>query len=151
MYGKDEAKLLKKQFWMAFGMVMKPNFSAEGLKVNWVNYNTEVKDILFKTDATNKKVSISIQIHHPDEGIRELYWEQFLEFKSLLHSILEEEWEWDEVTFDEYGKQYSSINISTKGNIFNKDQWQEIFSFLKERLLKLDEFWSDAKDIFKSL
>lgn len=151
MYGKDESKLLKKQFWTAFGMVMKPYFSVDGLKINWINYKTGVKDIYFKTDATNKKVSVSIELHHLDDGIRELYWEQFLEFKSLLHSILEEEWIWAPNQFDVFGKAYAKIYIETMGNIYNQNEWQNMFAFLKPRLLKLDEFWVDAKEILKSL
>jgi len=151
VYGKDESKILKKQFWTAFGTVMKPHLSAEGFKINWINYKTGVKHILFKTNASKKEVSISIELHHPDESIRELYWEQFLEFKSLFHSIMGEEWIWDDKIFDDYDKSYSSIHISTKGNIFNNEQWQDMFAFLKPRLIKLDEFWSDAQDVFKSL
>lgn len=151
MYSKDEVKLLKTQFWTAFGMVMKPHLSTEGLRINWVNYKTGVKDIVFKTDASKKEISISIQLHHDDVGIRELYWEQFLEFKSLFHSIVEEEWDWNDIAYNEYDEPYSSISISSKGNIFDKDQWQDMFAFLKARLLKLDEFWSDAQEIFKSL
>lgn len=151
MYGKDEAKLLKKEFWTAFGMVMKPHLSADGLKINWINYKTGVKDILFKTDANKKLVSISIQLHHADDGIRELYWEQLGEFKSLFHSIVEEEWIWEDTIYDDYGKPYSSVHTFNEGNIFNQDQWQDMFEFLKPRLLKLDKFWSDAKDIFITL
>ena len=92
-------------------------------------------------DADSKKVTLSIHLSHKDEGIKELFWEQFLEFKFLFHSTLEEEWSWENPT----------IWISTNGNIFDKNQWQDMFSFLKTRLLKFDEFWTDAQEIFKSL
>ena len=151
MYGKEESKILKKQFWTAFGTIMKPNFSAEGLKINWVNYKTGVKNIQFKTQATRINVSISINLLHKDAGIRDLYWEQFIEFKSLFHATMEEEWIWHNKIYDDYGKEYSAIQLSTEGNIFDQDQWQNMFAFLKPRLLKLDEFWTDAKEIFKSL
>ena len=151
MYGKDEAKKLKKEFWTAFGMVMKPHLSAEGFKINWVNYKTGVKDIWFKTQADNKTVSISINLNHKDEGIRSLYWEQFEEFKLLFHSTMEEEWSWKKSIYDGFGIEYSTIGLSTNGNIFDKNQWQDMFAFLKPRLIKLDEFWSDAKDVFNAL
>ena len=151
MYSKAEVQSIKREFWTAFGVIMKPHLSASGFKINWINYKTGVKDILFRLDADNKQATISIQLLHKDEGIRSLYYEQFLEFKTLFHAILEEEWIWEESAFDNHGKEHASIYIATNGNIFDKDQWQEMFAFLKNRLIKLDEFWSDAIDIFKSL
>ena len=151
MFGKEEARQLKKDFWVAFGVMMKPHLSAEGLRTNWINYKTGVKDIRFKTNASNKEVYVGIQLTHSDDGIRELYWEQFEEFKTLFHSVLEEKWHWDSMKFDEFGKPYSDIYTRQKGNVFDKNQWPEMFQFLKSRLLKLDEFWCDAKDVFKSL
>ena len=126
MYTKDEVRQFKQEFWTAFGVIMNPHLSASGFKANWINYKTEVKNIVFKMDADNKNVSIAIQLVHKDDGIRELYWEQFLEFKSLFHSTMGEEWIWDTAITNEYGIDYSSISITTKGNIFDKDQWQEI-------------------------
>lgn len=151
MYGKEETKRTRQAFWTAFGTVMKPIFSASGFSINWVNYKTEVKDVYFKMNANGKKVSIGIYIQHKDAGIRALFFEQFLEFKSLLHTILEEEWEWHSQCADEHGKSTASITVSANANIFDKNQWQDMFLFLKTRLIRLDEFWDDAKEIFKSL
>lgn len=122
-------------------MVMKPHLSAEGNKINWINYKTGVKDVHFKMDADSKKTSITIELLHKDDGIKELYWEQFLEFKNLFHTTLKEDWIWED----------SSISITANGNIFDKNQWQDMFAFLKTRLLKFDEFWADAQEMFKSL
>jgi len=151
VYSKEESKKLKQAFWTAFGVVMKPHHSAEGLKINWVNYKTEVKNIVFSLEADNKSVTISIDILHNDAGLREIYFEQFEEFKMLFHTILEENWYWNKEMYNQRGMSYSSIYMSQSGNIFDQNQWQEMFAFLKHRLLKLDEFWSDAKEIFKSL
>ena len=151
MFTKEQVKQFNKEFWTAFGVVMKPHYSASGFKINWINYKTGVKDIVFKMDATTKTVSIAIQFKHKDEGIRALYWEQLEEFKTLFHSTMDEEWIWDDSLFDKYGSSYSSVSIENKGNIYDKDQWQDMFAFLKVRLIKLDEFWDDAKEMFKSL
>lgn len=151
MYSKEETKQIKQEFWTAFGIVMKPHFSTSGFKINWINYKTGVRNISFKMEASNKQVSISIKLDHKDEGIRDLYYEQFIEFKTLLHTILEEEWEWNRVAYDLYSRECSSISIAEKGNIFDKDQWQDMFAFLKQRMIRLDAFWDDAKEIFKAL
>ncbi len=55
MFSKQDASKLKKEFWTAFGRYMKPVLSADGEKINWINYKTGEKDIVFKMDADSKK------------------------------------------------------------------------------------------------
>lgn len=153
MYSREEVKKLKEEFWTRFGQFMSPVPSSDKERINWVNYRTGVKYLFFKMDATKKSVTIMIEITHPDEGIRSLMFAQFEELKALLHNALEENWEWYPETEDEYGKKIAQISISIQGvSVFNKDDWPQLISFLKPRLMALDEFWSTAKyafDIFK--
>ena len=69
---------------------MAPVLSAEGEKVNWVNYKTGEKDIYFRMQADNKTASIAIELTHKDAGIQQLYFEQFAELKKLLEESLGE-------------------------------------------------------------
>lgn len=152
MYSKDEASQLKQAFWTAFGQYIAPHLSAEGLKINWVNYKTGIKHLYFRMQADKHKASIAIEITHPDTGIQELFFEQFLELKNILHSYLNETWEWQPHTTDEYGKPISRIFKETNPvNIFNQADWPAIISFLKPRIIALDEFWSDARYSFDAL
>ena len=59
--------------------------------------------------AYNRSAVIAIELAHPDPGIRELFFEQFKELKSILHKALSEEWEWQPETHDENGKSISRI------------------------------------------
>ena len=152
MFSKAEVAQLKKEFWTTLGRLMKPHKSIEGTKVNWINYKTDVKNIYFRMKADNKKASIAIEITHQDETMRAIFFEQFEALKNYLHSILEEEWEWVEETHDDYGIPSAQIVLTLEGkNIFIKDNWPALFDFFKPRLIKLDEFWSDAKETFIAL
>jgi hypothetical protein len=65
---------------------------------------------------------------------------------------LNEEWEWILHTSDETGKTVSKIEMKISGvNVFTKDDWPKIISFLKPRIIALDEFWGDVKDAFETL
>ena len=152
MYSKDEASQLKQAFWTAFGQYISPQLSAEGLKVNWINYKTGIKHLYFKMEADKRSASIAIEIAHPDAGIQELFFEQFKELKILLHSSLQEDWDWHlHVTIDK-GKIISRIFKQMENvSIFNKNDWPTLISFFKPRIIALDEFWSDAKYAFDSL
>ena len=152
MYSKQEASQLRQEFWTAFGQYMTPLLSAEGEKINWVNYKTGEKGIHFRLEADNKKASIAIELTHSDAGIRELYFEQFLQLKSILEDTLQEEWIWLSETADSTGKMISRIYTEITGvSIFKKDDWPSIISFLKPRIISLDEFWSSVKYGFEAL
>lgn len=152
MYTREEASNLRQEFWTAFGKYMSPVPSAEGLKINWINYHTRVRDIHFRMDAGPKSASIAITLEHHDLEIQELLFEQFLELKDLLHGTLEEEWDWQKHIALPDGRVISRIvkelpNVS----IFNKDQWPELISFFKPRIIALDSFWENARYSFEDL
>lgn len=152
MYSKDEASQLKQEFWTAFGQYISPVPSADGLRVNWVNYKTGLKHVYFKMQADKRTATIAIEMTHPDPGIQELFFEQFKEFKNVMHASLDEEWNWELYSKDEYGKTISRICKQLDDvSIFNKNDWPALISFFKPRIIALDEFWSDAKYGFDAL
>ena len=71
MFSKDEASRIRHEFWTTFGKYMAPVPSAEGLKINWINYHTRVKNLYFRMDAANRNAAISISIEHPDLVMQE--------------------------------------------------------------------------------
>jgi hypothetical protein len=149
MYSKDEASKLKEAFWTAFGQYIAPQLSADGEKINWINYRTGIKYLNFKLFADNRAAFIAIEISHPDPGIQELLFEQFLSFKNILKTYLNEEWEWHLHTSDENDKTVSRIfKPLEQVSVFKQEDWPELISFLKPRIIALDEFWSDAQHSF---
>lgn len=152
MYTRQEASRLRQEFWTTFGQYMLPIPSAEGEKGTWLNYKTGEKNIYFRMHADNKKARIAIEITHSDPGIQHLYFEQFVELKRILHSILGEEWIWSLHTLDEYGKTISRIYMELPGvSVFKKEDWPQLISFFKPRIIALDEFWSSVKYGFEAL
>jgi hypothetical protein len=103
MYSKAEATQLRQAFWTAFGQYMAPVPSAEGESTNWINYKTGIKHVYFRMQADNRRASIGIELTHPDAGIRELFFEQFLEVKTVLHEALGEQWTWEADATDAQG------------------------------------------------
>lgn len=152
MFSKDEASRLKEQFWITFGKYMKPVPNAEGEVINWLNYRTGVKHISFRMDAEPKFARITIEIGHPDAGVRELIFEQFAAFKTLLTDALAEDWEWELIATSSFEKEVARISCTLdKMSVFNKEHWASIIAFLKPRIIALDNFWLDVKPIFEEL
>jgi hypothetical protein len=152
MYSKQEASQLKQEFWTAFGQYMAPVTSAEGENINWVNYKTGEKDILFRMQAENKKASISITLTHKDPEIQQIFFEQFLQVKKLFVSLVGSDWLWQMHTFDNFGRLVSIISTEREGmSIFKREDWPELISFFKTNMIALDSFWSEVKYGFESL
>ena len=152
MYSKQEATQIKQEFWTVFGQYMAPVLSDEGEKVSWINYKTGEKDIAFRMQADNKKATVAIFLTHKDEGLQQLYFEQFEQLKNLLNSSLGEEWTWVLHTTNEWGKPVSRIYTQTEGvSIFKKEDWPALISFFKPRMIALDDFWSSARYAFEAL
>ena len=148
MYSRQQVSQLRHEFWTSFGQYMGPVPSAEGEKINWINYKTGVKHIYFKMEADQQIASIEIAIMHPALEVQKLYFDHLLQFKNLLHNTVGEEWTWALHATDN-GKVISRIFTELAGtNIFNKEAWPELISFFKQRLIKQDEFWSQVKHGF---
>ena len=152
MFKRQEASRIREEFWTTFGRYMNPVPSAEGMKVNWINYKTGLKDVYFRMDVTQKSAMISITLEHKESGIQDLYFQQFLELKTLLHATLEEEWIWQSHTIIAKDKIISRIyKEMTDVSVFNKEHWPELISFFKPRIIALDRFWEDARYSFDAL
>ena len=153
MYTKDQASAIKQAFWTAYGQYMALHLSAEGQKINWINYKTGIKHLHFKLQVDNRVATMTIEMSHPDAGIQELMFEQFEEFRNLMKGYLNEEWEWELHSLNEHYKTVSRIYTSIpQVSIFKQEDWPALISFFKSRMIALDEFWSDAQysfDVFK--
>lgn len=152
MYTREQASQLRQAFWTTFGQYIAPHPSAEGTKINWLNYKTGFKSLYFRMQADAKTASIAIEITHPDTEIQEMFFEQFIALKSILHEYTGEEWTWELHTPDENSNIISRIYKEIASvNIFNRDSWPELISFFKPRIIALDQFWSDAQYSFADL
>ncbi|CAM3924871.1 protein of unknown function [Pedobacter westerhofensis] len=149
MYSKEQASKLKEAFWTTFGQYIAPHPSAEGLKINWINYKTGIRYLHFKMQADHRSASIAVELSHSDPGIQELIFEQFREFTKILSSYLHEEWEWQLHTTDENHRTISRIYKTLEGvSIFKEEDWPAMISFFKPRIIALDDFWNDASHSF---
>lgn len=152
MYKRQEASHIREEFWTTFGRYMSPVPSAEGLRINWINYKTGLKHVYFRMDVNQNSAVISITIEHREAGLRELYFQQFEEFKTLLHNLLGEQWNWQLQVHVDNTKVIAKIYKELSGvSVFNKDHWPDLISFFKPRIIALDQFWEDARHSFEVL
>lgn len=152
MYSKQQASQMRHEFWTVFGQYMAPVLSADGEKINWINYKTGEKDIRFRMDVLNNAATIGIEIIHSDPGIQQLYFEQFLQLKNVLHTTIGEQWTWEPHVQTANGKSISRIHKVLEGkSIMNRAHWPDLIAFFKPRLIALEAFWNSARYAFELL
>jgi hypothetical protein len=150
MYSRQQASQIRKTFWTRFGQYMRPLPGASGETINWLNYKTGIRHIYFRMDVTNEEAAVSIELKHPDLTNQDFYFEKFQQARNILEDIVGEKWQWLPHQNDEDGATVSRITTKLPGvNIFNEADWPAIISFLKPRIMALDEFWEIVKDIME--
>jgi hypothetical protein len=150
MYSKQEASFLNQKFWTSLGQYLAPIPSAEGEKINWINYKTGEKDIRFLMIAENDQAKISITFSHKDTDLQKIYVEKMLQLKNTLHQFLAEQWEWNLLCSDSNGRVVSEIYTSIQNvKVLDSADWPLMISFFKERIIALDKFWCENKYAFE--
>ncbi len=150
MYTRQQVSQTRQRFWASFGQYMRPVKGATGDTINWLNYKTGIRRIYFRMDATAEAASVAIELQHPDPELRRHYWEQLLPLKSMLENRTGEKWDWEPDHKEENGNVIGRIaKTIVPVNILAETDWPFIISFLKPRIIALDQFWSDVKDGFE--
>lgn len=152
MFGKEEKKIWITSFWEGYKKFMNKSVSLRGSHIPWVNYPTNVKGLYFRYYVDAKQARLAIDIQDKDEGIREIHWEQFTELRKILEGYFGDQLIWEKDAWNQANKPISQIYIDLQGvNLFRKEDHHKIYEFLKENIIKLDEFWEIYYDIFEEL
>lgn len=144
MFSREEAAILRKEFWTSFG---------KSFPKKWLLYNTKIKGVAFKFVADRKKAMICLDFEHPDEVANELYYDQLLSLKNLLKLDYLPEVIFDEEFVLENGKIIKRIYLplNKKFSIHNKNTWRDCYEFFYENMTKFELFFYEYEDIIKSI
>lgn len=141
MFGKEESKKLREEFWIAFG---------RSFPRKWILYNTKIKDFSFKFHFDTKKALVSLDVEPQELERRIELWEKLLSLKSVLlddylpNAIFE-----DYFVLDNQ-KEISRIYVKKDNvSIHNKNTWQETMEFLKGNMIRFEAFFENYQDILK--
>lgn len=143
MFSKEEARLIKKEFWIQF---------AEEYPRKWLLYNTGIKDFSFKFYIDNKKAQVLLDIETSDDGLRKIYFEKIESLKTILLEDYLSDAIFERHFYLETGKEISRIWIEIDGvSINNKATWQTVFDFFNEKMSAFEMFYYEYEDYIKDL
>ena len=141
MFSKNEAKLLRQEFWTSFG---------KSFPTEWVLYNTKVKGLSFKFHFDTKTAYVAFCIDM--EPIRQqAYWNQMLSHKSILETDFLPQVRFEECfeVSDEKILSAVYVSIDSKVSIHNKSTWRSAMEFLNETMLKFEAFYAVYENTIK--
>lgn len=143
MFSKEEATLVRKEFWISFG---------KSFPRKWLLYNTEMKGVSFKFVANRKNAAVCLDLENPDELVNLLYYDQLLSLQMLITSEIPEIIFNDAYELDN-GKIIHRIYVpfEKKFSIHNKNTWSDCFQFFLETMPKFEDFFYEYEDIIKNI
>jgi hypothetical protein len=152
MYSKEELKEIRTAFWDKFNLEMRKIRSANGRKMNWLMYPTDVKNLYVRLHCDQYGARVSVDIQGKDLGVRQLIWEQLHELKAVMEQATGKTAIWDENASSSTVPHFCSIYWEkTDANLFQPEKHDEIISFLKDKIVAFDAFYQEYKEILINL
>ena len=143
MFSKEEAALLRKEFWVSFG---------KSFPRKWLLYNTKVKGFSFKFVADRKRALVCLDIDSADSIKNELLWDQMVALKSVIEADYLPAVIFDDSFELENGKRIYRIYVplEEKFSIYNKNTWSTAYDFFYEHMTRFEMIYYEFEDFIKS-
>jgi hypothetical protein len=152
MFSKDEEKAIRSAFWGTLTTKAQKHRSSAGKRINWFKYPTGLNDIYIRTEVDKNGCRVCIDLQFKDPGIRELFYEQFLETKTVFENTMISPINWKPNYEHGYGTEVSRISVeNTTTNLYRQEDWPEMHTFIVTHLRRLDVYWEDFGELFKTL
>jgi hypothetical protein len=147
MYSREELKQLKKEFWEGFGIYCSHVPALKRRKSKFMLYNTKMKGVEMKFDATRKGASVILEINLSNAKQRVEKYEQFVLYKSTMEKQFPEGLIWDPTYIRECGTEVSRIYTEKVGiDLHRRIQWMEFYQFMSTEMLKLEKAFKVVKE-----
>ncbi len=140
MFGKEESKRLREDFWISFG---------KSFPHKWILYDTKIKGLLFKFHFDLKKATVSLDVELDDLEGRIVLWEKLMSLKAILLEEYLPNARFEDTYILENGKEISRIYVEKPHvSIHNKSTWQETMVFLNHNMLQFEAFFMEYRHVF---
>ncbi len=147
MYSKEELKQLKKEFWEGFGTYCTMIPALKRRKSKFMLYNTKLKGVELKFDATREGSFVILEINPTDINRRLELYSKFEQCKALMEKDFPGGLIWDLEYIREAGNVVSRIYTHKSGiDIHRRIHWMEFYKFMADDMIKLEKAFKKVKD-----
>ncbi len=150
MYSREEAKLIRQEFWDRFKKLSTPKRISKGLPGNWMLNHTGIRALNLKFHMDQKVAQVGIDLETRNMDKRLELFEKLEAVRKRLEEAMGESLEWELDYLRENGKSVSRIYTEIDGvNIYDRETWARAHKFMLEKMLKLELFYREYQEYFK--
>ena len=145
MYTKEEAKVIRIQFWDGFKRYSKKR----GRKMtSWVLKGTQMKEVQLKFDLNEDGAFVMLQIDSKRDSNRLSVFESFEKYRPVIDQTCGTELIWNKHYFIKGFKEVSVIYYHLKdSSILNQNDWEKCYAFFFNQMSLLEEAFLDVKEV----
>ena len=150
MYSKEELKMLKTEFWEGFGLYCGMIPALNRRKSKFMLYNTKLKGVELKFDATRSGAYVILEINHSDINRRIELYDKFEQCKSMMEKDFPDGLIWNFEYIRECGTEVSRIYTHKPDiDIHRRIHWIGFYKFMSEEMLKLEKAFRKVKELIE--
>ena len=150
MYSKEELKNLKVEFWESFAAFCEVQPYLRRRRKIWTLYNTKVKGVELKFDATRDGAFVILEVNLKNESERLDMFERLTWYKDTIEKDFPEGLIWDICFVRETGNQVARIYTSKTGIDFHRrSDWGEFFQFMARQMYLLERNFMSIAEYFR--
>lgn len=147
MYKRDELKTLKKEFWIEFANYC-DTLSTQSKHTSFILYNTKIKGVELKFDATREGAFVILEINLSDEQKRLEKFEQLQACRAFFEAEFPNHLIWEPNFVRTCGTTVSRVYTQqTNLDIHRRDQWAAFHHFLATEMTKMEHVFDEIRDI----
>ncbi len=149
MYSREEVKILKREFWTGFDAFCAelPRFKIR--KRKWILYNTKIKGVELKFDATRDGAYVIFELNHPKLSKRLEMFELMKKYKVVVDQFFADA-EWQEQFEKPCGTMVSRIYRYLGGlDIHRREQWPEFYPFLSREMCHCERMFKEMRELLQ--
>ena len=110
-------------------------------------YNTKMKGVELKFDATRDGAFVILELNHPNEEERLKKYEQFDMYKTLMEKDFPQGLTWNFAYVRESGQEVCRIYSQKPDiDIHRRSDWMAFYTFMAEEMLKLERAFRKVKE-----
>jgi hypothetical protein len=151
MYTQEEAKKLRKNFWIMFAKRCEivPELKGRGKK--WMLYDTKISGLDLKFEIDRNEALVMIELNSKSEDRRIQLYEQLERYRVIIEEGLGNKLEWELCCTLPRGEEVSRIFIRKTGvDIHRQNQWPDIYNFFIDNMLLLERNFLEIRDLIAS-
>ncbi len=141
MFSKKESKLLREQFWISFG---------KSFPRKWILHNTKIKGVSLKFHFDVQRAIVAMDIEDLQEEKHTELWDKLYALRGIILSEYLPDIMFEKAYILENNKEITRIYIQKDNvSIHNKQTWEETMIFFKEKMLQMEAFFVEYRDILR--